>query len=137
MHVENIRIQKWVITTHPKIVSFYIQYDDENPFDPIALNCAVEDYKNMKDTYGKLTALVVYNTNYFHTNSTKRLQIEFGLSKEVAANKIIGIPKLKQWKASISFEGNFLTAPLLQTQFTLIYKPDNTGLPSSVSFDYK
>ena len=50
----------------------------------------------MKYTYGKLTALVVYNTNYFHTNSTKRFQIAFGLGKEVAVNATIGIPTLKQ-----------------------------------------
>ena len=41
----------------------------------IQLKCAVEDHENMKDTYGKLTSLVVYNTNYFHPNSTKIIQI--------------------------------------------------------------
>ena len=46
----------------------------ENPFDTITLNCLVEYDKNLKDTYGKLTALFVYNPNYFHTNSTKRVQ---------------------------------------------------------------
>ena len=91
----------------------------------------------MRDTYGKLTALVMYNTNYFHTNFTKRVQIEFGVGKEVSVNAIIVIPTLKQWKAGISFEVNFLISPLLQTQFPLIYKPFNTGIPSSVAFDYK
>ena len=33
-------------------------------------------HKNMKDNYGKLTDLVLYNTHYFHTYSTKRAQIE-------------------------------------------------------------
>ena len=91
----------------------------------------------MKDTYGKLTSLVVYNTNYFHKNSTKRIQIGFGLSKKVAVISIVDIPKLKQWKYSISFDGNFLTSILLQTQFYLIYKHANTGIPSSVTFAYK
>ena len=59
MNVVNIKIHKWVITTHPDIVYCYIQYDDENPFDTIQLNCAVDYYENMKDTHGKLTALVV------------------------------------------------------------------------------
>ena len=73
----------------------YIQYYDKKTFDTIALNCAVDDLQNTKDNYGKLTALVLYNTNYFHTNSTKRVQIEFGLSKEVSGDAIIGIPTLK------------------------------------------
>ena len=81
MDLGNLKIHQWVITAHPEIVSRYIQYDDENPFEPIQLNCAVEDYENMKDTYGNIKSLVVYNTNYFHPNSTKRIQIEFSLCK--------------------------------------------------------
>ena len=91
----------------------------------------------MKDTYGNITDLVVYNTDYFHPNSTKRIQIEFGLCKEVAVNAIICITTPKQWKYSIRFEGNFITSPLLQTQFPLIYKVSNTGIPFSTFFDYK
>ena len=64
-------------------------------FNTIALKCAVGDYKQMKDTFGKLTDLVVYNTNYFHTNFTKRVQIGFGLVKRVSVNAIIVIPTLK------------------------------------------
>ena len=137
MNVGNIRIHKWVITTHPEIVSRYSQYNKENPFDIIELNYEVEDYKEMKDTYGKLIALFVYNTNDFHKNSTKRVQNEFGLGKEVAFNAIIGIPTLKQWKDSTRFEVNFLNSTLHHTQFPLIYKPANTGLTSSFAFDYK
>ena len=91
----------------------------------------------MKDTYGRLTSLVVYNTNYFHPNSTNIAKIEFFLEKKVAFNEIIGIPTLKQQKDSIIFEGNFITSPLLQTQFTIIYKPSNTGIPSRYAFEYK
>ena len=77
----------------------------------------------------------MYSTNCFHTNSTKRVQIRFGLSKEVSFNAIIGISTLKQWKDSIIFEGNFLTSHLLQTQFSIICKHSNTGLPSGAAFD--
>ena len=90
----------------------------------------------MKDTYGDITALVVYNTNYFHPNSTNRIQNDFGLGKEVAFNAIIRIPTLKLSKYSISFEVTFLTSPLRHTQFPLTYKPANTGLPYIVDFDY-
>ena len=75
INVVNIKIHQWVITTHPKIVSHYIQYKDENPFEPIQLNFAVEDYKKMKDTYGELIFLVVYNTNCFHPSSINRIRI--------------------------------------------------------------
>ena len=81
INVVNIKIHQWVITKHLEIVSCYIQYEKENPFDPIQLNCVVEDSDDMKDTYGKLTALVDYNTNYFHPNCTTRTQIELGLGK--------------------------------------------------------
>ena len=90
----------------------------------------------MKDTYEKLTALVVSNTNYFQPHATKIIQIEFGLGKEVSVNAIISIPTLKEWKYSIRFDGNFIILPLLQTQFPIIYKPTNTGIPSSVAFDF-
>ena len=90
----------------------------------------------MKDTYGKLPALVVYNTNYFYPNSNKIIQIGFVLDKEFAVNEIIVILTLQQWKASIIFEGNFLTSYLLQKQFPIIYEYAKTGLPSIVAFDY-
>ena len=102
MSVGNLKIHQWVIYKHPKIVSHYIQYDNENPLDTLKLNCAVDNYKNMKDTYGNITDLVVYKINYFHPNSTKRIQIKFGFCKEVAVKSINYIPTLKQWKNSIS-----------------------------------
>ena len=132
MNVGNIKIHKWVITTHPEIVSHYIQYNNEKPFETIQINCAVEYYENMKYTYGKLTDLVVYNTYDFHPNYTKRIQIEFGFGKEVAVNAIIDIPTLKQRKASISFEGNFITSPLLQKKILLFINLLTLGyLPAS------
>ena len=75
MNVGNLKIQQWIITKGPEIVSHYIQYYNKNPFDPIQLNCAVEAYENMQYTYVKLTSHEVYNNNYFDPNSTKRIQI--------------------------------------------------------------
>ena len=66
MNVGNLKIHQWVITTEPKIVYPYIQYEYENPFEPIQLSFVVEDHEKSKYTYRKLTALVLYNTNYFH-----------------------------------------------------------------------
>ena len=91
----------------------------------------------MKDNFGNLISLLVYNTNNFHPNYTKRIKIEFGLGNKVAVNAIIGISTLKQWIASIIFEGNLINSPVLQTQCPLICKSANTGIPSSASFEYK
>ena len=137
INVVNINIHQWVITIHPEIVSCYIQYDNEIPFDLIQLNFAVEDYEYMKDTYGKIKVLLVHSINYFHPNSTKGNQIGFVLGREVAFNAIIGMPTVKQWKDSIIFEGNFINSPVIQTQCPLICKSANTGIPSSASFEYK
>ena len=136
MNVGNNKTHQWVIATYPEKVSHYIQYDNKNPLDTLKLNCAVDNYKNMKDTYGNITDLVVYNTDYFNPNSTKRIQIEFGLCKEVSVNAIVCIPTPKQWKSSIRFEGNCITSPLLKTKFTIIYKASNTGIPFSTAFEY-
>ena len=119
MNVGYIKTHQWVITTHQEILSRDIQYDNEKPFETIQVNCAVEDDENMEYTYRKITSLVVYNTIHFHPNSTKRIQIEFGLGKEGSANTIISMIPLKQWKASISFEVNFLTSPFFKHNFLL------------------
>ena len=73
----------------------------------------------MRDTYGKLTALAVYNTNCFHTNFTKRVQIEFGLGKEVSVNTGIGIPTLKRRKIVSDLRVIFLPHPFLKHNYFL------------------
>ena len=42
MNVGSIRIHQLIITTNTYIVESYIQFDDENPFYPIRLNCALD-----------------------------------------------------------------------------------------------
>ena len=49
MNVGNNKIHQWVIATYPEKVSHYIQYDNKNIFDPITLNCEIEEYQK----YGK------------------------------------------------------------------------------------
>ena len=42
MNVGNIKIHQWIITTNPEILESYIQFDEENRFDTIRLNFALD-----------------------------------------------------------------------------------------------
>ena len=44
-----------------------IKLDDENPFNPIKLNCSPGEGKN--DFKGKITSLVTYKTRYKYVNN--------------------------------------------------------------------
>ena len=52
----NIRLHQWIITTNPDIVESYIKFDDENPFNPVRLNFALDEENN--NLKGKLTSMV-------------------------------------------------------------------------------
>ena len=62
MNVVNIQLRQCIITTNPDIVESYIQFDDENPFDPIRLNFSIGEAKN--DLKGRVTSLVTYQICY-------------------------------------------------------------------------
>ena len=61
MNTGKLLVHQWIITKHLYIVSSYEQFDDENPFDPLSLSCAVT-MDEVSATYGKLTAVVTYHT---------------------------------------------------------------------------
>jgi len=134
MNVGNLRVHHWIITNYPAVVEEYIQFDDENPFDPIQLECAVDDAHLMADnSVGKLTALVRYKTRYTDEHGTQ-LTLSFGLGSDVAVNAIIGIPTLKTWGCSICFISNTLQCTHIRKRLPLSYGVANMGLPSSVQF---
>ena len=66
MNVENLKLHQWIINTNPDIVDIYIQFDDENDFGSIRLNCALDKENN--NLKGALTSLVIYITCYKDTN---------------------------------------------------------------------
>ena len=68
MNVGNLKLHQWIITTNPYIVEIYIQFDDENPVDPICSNCALDQEKN--NSKGTLTSVVTYITHY--TGASKK-----------------------------------------------------------------
>ena len=41
MNVGDLKLHQWIIINNSDIVESYIKFDDENPFEPIHLNCAL------------------------------------------------------------------------------------------------
>ena len=68
MNFGNIILHQWSITTNPDSVERCIQFDDDDPFDPIRLNCALGEKKN--NLKGNLTLLVTYKKCYKNDNKT-------------------------------------------------------------------
>ena len=135
MNVGNLRLHHWIITTNPNIVESYIQFDDENPFDPIALNCAVDKNPSTHTDMGnKLTAMVTYKTRYFDDKHNP-VTLSFGLGANVAVNAIIGKPTLHQWRCVLDFDSNSLISRDLNTKFPLNYNSANSGIPAHVKFN--
>ena len=68
LNLGNLRLHQWVITKYPYIVKHYLEFGDKDNFEPLALNCAVEDMKNVENESGKLTIIVTYYTRYKSIN---------------------------------------------------------------------
>ena len=134
LNIGNLNVHKWVITTYPYIVKNYIQFDDKDKFEPLGLNCAVNDVKDVENNVGKLTAIVTYYTRYTSVNKLPIL-LSFGLGNEVAVNAIIGKPTLKEWKGCVNFNNDTFTSEELMLQFEMEYKVADAGLPRNVIFD--
>jgi hypothetical protein len=127
MNTGNLLLHEWIMTTYPEIVCSYEQFDDENPFEPLRLACAVS-IEDVTATYGQLTSIVTYHTQYKNKNGDA-IKLSFGLGAEVAVNAIIGLPTLRKWGASIDIGRD-----------TFITHHDaiaDSGLPSTVKFDGK
>ena len=134
MNTGNLLLHQYIITQHPSIVAEYIQYDDKDPFDPIKLQCAVDDAGLNASENGKLTAIVRYHTPYKFVDGSPVL-VSFGLGKDVAVRSILGLPTLRQWQSSIDFASNKLVCPNLQRRFDLQYERAQQGLPEGVTFN--
>ena len=134
LNICNPNVHKWVITTYPYIVKNYMEFDDKDKFEPLGLNCAVNDVKYVENNQGKLTAIVIYYTRYTSIDKFLIL-LSFGLGNEVAVNAIIGKPALKESKDCVDFNKDIFTSEKLMLQFNMEYKVAYTGLPKNVIFD--
>ena len=131
MNTGNLLLHQYIITKHPHTVAEYIQYDDNEPFEPIHLECAVENSEAIEKERGKLTAVVRYHTPYTEEDG-KPVLLSFGLGAGVAVRSIIGKPTLQKWKCVLDFANNKLMAPGLGRQFQLTYEEARQGLPQGV-----
>ena len=89
LNIGNLSVHQWIATTHPQVVRSWIDFDDKDRFEPLALNCAVEDRMVATNNNGKLTAMVSCYTRYL-TLDKMLVIVSFGLGKDVAVNAIIG-----------------------------------------------
>ena len=137
MSTGNLQVHEWIMTTYPEIVAEYIQYNDDKPFEPIQLSCAVQDLDTVQAEHGKLTAIVRYWTRYKIGDTDKHMLLSFGLGAGVAVNTIIGLPTLRQWGSNIDLVSHMLTAPALQIRFKMQYEPTQLGIPKGITFDRK
>ena len=121
MSTGRLDVHKCIATKFPSIVAEWIEY---TAFDPIKLDCAVEDSGRIQSEYGHLTHIVRYFTPYTH-NDGSPVFLSFGLGKSVSVNAIIGLTDIRRWKGDISFYTNKFTAYDLRTEWKLIYKSAN------------
>ena len=133
MNTGNLLVHQWIMTQYPELVAEYIQYDDENPFQPLKLECAVKDLAKADDLSSKLTAIVRYWTRYKEPNG-KRAMLSFGLGKDIAVNSIIGIPTIRRWGMNLCFLSSTITAHHLKVRFSTAYEQSKSGLPASIEF---
>ena len=133
MNTGNLLLHQYIITHYPDTVAEYIQYDDKEPFEPIRLECAVQDAAKIESEHGKLTAIVRYFTPY-RSKDNKPVILSFGLGPGVAVRSIIGKPTLKAWECIVDFGTNKLVAPGLQRRFDLTYEEAQQGLPNGIQF---
>jgi len=120
MNTGNVLVHQWIMTKDPYIVCIYEQYNDENPFDPLSLSCAVT-MDNVSAMYGKLTAVVTYHTQYTDTDGTP-ITLAFGLGASVAVNAIVGLPTIRKWKACIDVGQDIVNSKLMNLIFPIHYR---------------
>lgn len=134
MSTGSLRLHQWIMTKYPAIVAEYIQYNDQQPFEPIKLAVALKDLAGCEIMKNRLTAIVRYWTPYKDSDG-KHQVVSFGLGESISVNSIIGLPQLLQWKASLCFDTNCLSSPFLKRQFPFIYESTKTGIPSDQKFE--
>ena len=129
----NLLLHQWLITTHPKIVHRYEQFDNTNPFQPIHLLGAINTDDLTDFDHGKLTAVVTYKTRYTDTHG-KPMLLSFGLGKSVAVNALIGLPTLTACKMILDLHENKAHSKEASIWFPITLSKAASGLPNHVNF---
>ena len=132
MNTANLLLHQWIMTTYPHIVHSYEQFDDNVPFQPIELDCAIPNAES-KQNCNRLTAVVTYITNYRKPDGSN-MKLSFGLGESISVNAIIGLPTLKEWKLIMDMDSSCATSKLLRQEFPLTFKHAASGFPDGVAF---
>ena len=133
MNTANLLLHQWIMTTYPDIVDSYEHFNDDNPFQPIELDCAVPN-SDSKQNRNKLTAVVTYKTRYCNLDG-KPMNISFGLGESISVNAIIGLPTLKEFKMVLDVDSGIATSKLLNKDFKLSFQHAASGFPDGIVFD--
>lgn len=134
MSTGNLQIHHYLITKFPDCVHSYEEYNDANPFTPIALEGITTDVRDVEEfEKGRLTALVTYKTCYLINNIPQTLS--FGLGSSIAVNGLIGLPQLRKWKIVMDFDSNIAFSKNMKLSWTMEYVDAARGLPPQVDFD--
>ena len=87
MNTGNLRVHQWLMTQHPTVVAKYIQYDDANHFQPLQLQCSINDIVQAEIMNGKRTAIVRYWLCY--DQGSKKVVLSFGLGADVTVSSLV------------------------------------------------
>ena len=133
MNVGNLLVHQYLITKFPDCVHSYEEYNDENPFNPIALEGVTADTSDKEEfENGKLTAVVRYHTRY--ELDGQRQLISFGLGSDIAVNGLIGLPTLREWKVVLDIHDGKAYSKNMTLQWPMEFTDAACGLPPQVKF---
>ena len=114
----------------------YEECNDNRPFTPLGLDCAIPTADAANSLDGKLTAVVTYATRYKLPNG-EYATVKFGLGKDITVNAIVGIPTIKLLKLVLDLDDHRCLSKVLGIWFPFVYADAAPRLPPGVTFDEK
>lgn len=132
MNTANSLLYMWIMTTYPDIVISYEQFNDNEGFQPITLDCAIPSSEQEKDD-SKLSAAVTYKMRCVDATG-KMIALSFGLGDAISVNAIIGLPTFKEWKLVLDVAEKRANSTVLGCYFDLTFNHAANGLPTGVTF---
>jgi hypothetical protein len=135
LNTRYLLFHQWVMSERPDLVTEYIEFDVDNPFEPIKLGGAICDpFDFNASNHGNLTAVIRYRTPY-QDQTGSPITFSFALGTDVTVNTIFGLPMLCNLDLVISLRANSLYSSVLDRQFPITRAAAVFGLPSGCIFD--
>ena len=123
MNTGKLSVHRCLATRFPHCVAEWRECTDQDSFDPIRLDCAVERQQEdqIDQSRGRLTHIVRYYTPHTY-DSGKRVILSSGLGEDVSVNALIGLTDIKRWGGDLSFSRNVFEAFHLGMEWPLMFK---------------